>query len=329
MKCEVTKDRLYSKLSKADIEWLHVNLFSEDLQKEMVRIAKDKSTLQRIEEIVSKIPTSHKLYLADARQMNMIEDESVHLIVTSPPYWILKKYREIEGQLGVIRDYEKFLSELDKVWKECYRVLVPGGRLIVVVGDVCLPRRRYGRHMVVPLHADIQRHCVNLGYENLAPIIWYKIANVSREVSGRNGFLGKPYEPNAIVKNDIESILMFRKPGYRRPSLIKRKLSIIPEESFKGWFRQVWMLRGESTKHHPAPFPLELAERLIRMFSFVDDTVLDPFIGTGTTTIAAIRCGRNSISIEIDPEFFEFAKKRIANEASKLFTRIEFRAIEW
>ena len=327
MKCEVTKDQLYSKLSKADIEWLHTNSFSEDLQKEMVRVAKDKNTLQRIEEIVSRIPTSHKLYLADARQMDMIEDESVHLIVTSPPYWILKEYREIEGQLGVIKDYEKFLSELDKVWKECYRVLVPGGRLIVVVGDVCLPRRRYGRHMVVPLHADIQRHCVDLGYENLAPIIWYKIANVSREVSGRNGFLGKPYEPNAIIKNDIEFILMFRKPGYRRPSLIKRKLSIIPEELFKEWFRQVWMLRGESTKHHPAPFPLELAERLIRMFSFVNDTVLDPFIGTGTTTVAAIRCGRNSIGIEIDPEFFEFAKKRIANEASKLFTKIEFEAI--
>ncbi|MBO8183116.1 MAG: methyltransferase domain-containing protein [Archaeoglobus sp.] len=327
MEYQTVEDQLYSKLSKADIDWLHANSFSGDLQKEMVKIAKDKNTIQRIDEIVKSIPTSHRLYLADARKMDMIDDESVHLIVTSPPYWTLKKYKKEEGQLGVIKDYKKFLSELDKVWEECHRVLVPGGRLVVIVGDVCLPRRRYGRHMVVPLHADIQRHCVDLGYENLTPIFWYKIANVNREVSGRNGFLGKPYEPNAIVKNDIEYILMFRKPGYRKPSLIKRKLSIIPEESFKEWFRQVWMLRGESTKYHPAPFPLELAERLIRMFSFVDDTVLDPFIGTGTTTIAAIRCGRNSIGIEVDQEFFEFAKRRIVNEASKLFTKVIFKAI--
>ncbi len=137
-------------------------------------------------------------------------------------------------------------------------------------------------------------------------------------------FLGKPYEPNAIIKNDIEFILVFRKPGYRKQSLIKRKLSVIPENKFKEWFRQIWTIRGESTKHHPAPFPLELAERLIRMFSFVDDVVLDPFTGTGTTNVASVRCGRNSIGIEVDPDFFEYAKGRILREV--IFTNATFKA---
>lgn len=133
--------------------------------------------------------------------------------------------------------------------------------------------------------------------------------------------MGKPYEPNAIVKNDIEFILMQRKAGaYRRPALATRIMSIIPEECHKKWFQQVWTgLTGASTRCHPAPFPLELAERIIRMFSFVGDTILDPFCGTGTTSVAAAACGRNSIGVEIDPEYFELAMKRIRHETGRLF----------
>jgi len=276
-------------------------------------IAKDARLTKIIESSVRQIPTRHDLFLHDAREMR-IKPGSVHLVVTSPPYWTLKEYRETEGQLGHIADYGAFLRELDRVWRRCYRALVPGGRLICVVGDVCLSRRKNeGRHTVVPLHASIQEHCRRIGFDNLAPIIWYKIANASYEVENGSSFLGKPYEPNAIIKNDIEFILMERKPGgYRSPSVASRVLSVIPEAKYREWFIQIWTgLTGASTKNHPAPYPLELAERLIRMFSFVGDIVLDPFIGTGTTSVAALRNGRNSIGYEIDAHYLNMAKKRI------------------
>src|SRR3989338_2519772 len=149
-------------------------------------------------------PTTHNLVQGDARDLSFIPDESVHLVVTSPPYWTLKKYNEHPEQMGHIGDYEHFISELVKVWKECHRVLVPGGRLICVVGDVCLSRREFGRHVVVPLHADIAVACRKIGFDNLNPIIWHKISNASFEANNGTKFLGKPYEPNAIIKNDIE-----------------------------------------------------------------------------------------------------------------------------
>jgi DNA modification methylase len=235
----------------------------------------------------------------------------------------LKEYRSADGQLGHVADYESFLSELDKVWSACFRALVPGGRLVIVVGDVCLSRRKNnGRHTVVPLHASIQEHCRRIGFDNLAPIIWHKIANAAYEVeNGGGGFLGKPYEPNAVIKNDIEFILMQRKPGgYRQPTTTARVLSVIPEARHREWFQQIWTgLTGASTRSHPAPFPIELAERLIRMFSFVGDTVLDPFMGTASTNIAASRCGRNSIGIEVDTHYFQCARRRLDEETRDLF----------
>lgn len=299
----------------------------EDPQTDIPRIAKDGKILKEIEAAVQQIPTKHRLVHGDARNLSFIEDESVHLVVTSPPYWTLKKYRDHDDQMGDIADYERFLRELDKVWKHCYRALVPGGRLICVVGDVCLSRRKNeGRHTVVPLHASIQEHCRIIGYDNLAPIIWHKIANAVFEASGNGGgFLGKPYEPNAVIKNDIEFILMERKPGgYRKPTLATRVLSVISDENHKQWFQSIWTgLTGASTREHPAPYPEELAERLIRMFSFVGDTVLDPFMGTGTTSVSAARWGRNSISVEIDPHYFAMAERRVRHATGSLFARAD------
>ena len=301
----------------------------ENPQTDIPRIAKDKKLLKQIESAVQQIPTAHNLYQADARSLSFIDDESVHLILTSPPYWTLKKYRDNENQLGEVEDYERFLKELDKVWKHCYRALVPGGRLVCVVGDVCLSRRKNnGRHTVVPLHASIQEHCRKIGYDNLAPIIWYKIANAKYEANGNGaGFLGKPYEPNGVIKNDIEFILMERKHGgYRKPSIATRTLSIISNENHKQWFQSIWSgITGTSTCKHPAPYPEKLAERLIRMFSFVGDTVLDPFMGTGTTTVSAAKWGRNSIGIEIDPHYFELAEKRIHKTTDSLFSHTEIK----
>ena len=299
-------------------------------QTDLPRIARDPKLTALIEDAVRSLPTVHDLHLHDARNMSPVASETVHLAVTSPPYWTLKEYRQSKGQLGCIGDYEKFLLELDRVWAHCFRVLVPGGRLICVVGDVCLSRRKNeGRHRVVPLHSSIQEHCRNLGFDNLAPIIWHKIANAAYEVERGSGFLGKPYEPNAIIKNDIEFILMERKPGgYRAPSIATRVLSVISLENHQKWFQQIWTgLTGASTKHHPAPFPLELAERLIRMFSFVGDTVLDPFMGTGTTNLAASRWGRNSIGLEIDPHYFELAHERLTGGTGDLFGRVKVNAM--
>jgi DNA modification methylase len=207
---------------------------------------------------------------------------------------------------------------------------VPGGRVICVVGDVCLSRRENnGRHTVVPLHASIQDHCRKLGFDNLATIIWHKISNAAHEVENGSGFLGKPYEPNAVIKNDIEFILMERKPGgYRAPAVATRVLSVISAENHRRWFQQIWSgITGASTRNHPAPYPLDLAERLVRMFSFVGDTVLDPFLGTGTTAIAAAKTGRNSVGFEVDEHYFDMAHKRICNETSSLFgtTTVEVR----
>jgi DNA modification methylase len=272
--------------------------------------------------------SKHRIYQrlinGDARDLTFLEDESIHLVVTSPPYWNLKRYNENPDQLGHINDYESFLGELEKVWKEVFRVLVPGGRLVCVVGDVCVSRRRFGRHLVFPLHADICVLCRKIGFDNLNPIIWHKIANASFEVENGSKFLGKPYEPNAIIKNDMEFILMQRKPGgYRKPTEEQRKLSKIDKKDFDTWFQQIWNITGASTRIHPAPFPLELATRLIRMFSFHGDTVLDPFCGTGTTMIAALRYGRNSIGIDIEPEYCRMIARYLKKESSNLFIDTE------
>ncbi len=294
----------------------------EDHQTAIPRIAKNRDLARVIEAAVQLVPTKHVLHHGDARSMKHMASNSVHLVLTSPPYWTLKEYRETEGQLGHVEDYDEFLADLDRVWQQCFDALVPGGRLICVVGDVCLSRRKNnGRHTVVPLHASIQEHCRKLGFDNLAPIIWNKIANAVYEVEGGGGFLGKPYEPNAVIKNDIEFILMQRKPGgYRSPEIPARLLSVISEENHRVWFQQIWNgLTGASTRNHPAPYPIELAERLVRMFSFVGDTVLDPFSGTGTTSVAAARWGRHSIGYEIDDSYLALAATRFTRETAGLF----------
>jgi len=304
----------------------------DNLQTAIPKLAKDSTRISELDCVVGEIKTLHRSVRGDARSLDGIEPKSVHLVLTSPPYWTLKEYRDSDGQMGHIEDYNTFLEELDCVWQRCYDALVPGGRLICVVGDVCLSRRKNnGRHTVVPLHASIQEHCRAIGFDNLSPIIWSKIANVVHEVdNGGGGFLGKPYEPNAVIKNDIEFILMQRKPGgYRSPSSAARLLSILSDENHKAWFTQIWSgVTGASTRQHPAPYPESLAQRLIRMFSFVGDTVLDPFAGTGTTSVAAIACGRNSIGYEIDEQYVDFARHRISNITSQLLTHARMETMD-
>jgi len=268
--------------------------------------------------------TTHRLFRADARCLDFIQDGSVHLVLTSPPYWNLKEYEKGENQLGLVDDYDVFVGELAKVWAECYRILVPGGRVACVVGDICLSRRKNGRHVVMPLHSDIAVSCRKLGFDNLNPILWHKISNAVFEANNSASFLGKPYEPNAIIKNDVEYILMQRKPGgYRNPSPHQREKSRIEKDDYDQWFRQVWTMGGASTKNHPAPFPLELATRLVRMFSFYGDTVVDPFCGSGTTMLAAHNSGRNSVCVEIEEKYCHMVAERMAG-GSGLFNEAQF-----
>jgi site-specific DNA-methyltransferase (adenine-specific) len=260
--------------------------------------------------------TTHRLHLGDGRDLSWVPNESVDLVVTSPPYWTLKQYAlGRDGQMGDITEYENFLEELDKVWRECARVLVGGGRICCVVGDVCISRKKAGRHYIMPLHADIQVRARKIGLDCLTPIIWHKIANGATEAEGNGaGFYGKPYQPGAIIKNDIEYILFLRKGGkYRSVSVEKKALSMLTKGEMQAWLRSIWTdIRGASTREgHPAPYPVELAERLIRMFSFAGDTVLDPFLGTGSTSLAALLAGRNSIGNEIEPAYLNLAYTKL------------------
>ncbi len=285
--------------------------------------AKEKAWARRPE----LLKNTHHIYLDDARTFRVPRGTKVHLVVTSPPYWNLKKYHaDRDGaQLGHIDERRDFLSQLAKVWKRCFRLLVPGGRLCIVVGDVCRSRRSYGRHLVEPLHAHLLVQCQKIGLDPLAPIFWSKIANAVTEVAGNgSAFLGKPYEPNAIIKNDVEYILCFRKPGdYRHPTVEQRELSLISKEDHARWFRQIWSdVPGESQRLHPAPFPVEIARRLIGMYSFVGDTVLDPFWGVGNTTIAAMKMHRSSIGIEIEPKYISAGRERIGTP--DLTSTVEF-----
>ncbi len=295
---------------------------NEALDDAIPKLARDQHAIREIEAYVHGLSTSHDLIHGDARSASSLGEQCVHLVVTSPPYWTLKRYNDHDNQMGHVVDYDEFIGALDEVWRNCYRALVPGGRLIVNVGDVCLSRKKNnGRHTVVPLHATIQEHCKAIGFDNLAPIIWHKIANAKYEVSGGGGFLGKPYEPNAVIKNDIEFVLMQRKSGgYRSPGRDERLLSIISAENYQTWFRQIWSdVRGTSHPKHPAPYPVEFVERLVRMFSFVGDTVLDPFMGTATTNLACAQWGRNSVGVELDSDYFEIARQRIADHGADLY----------
>lgn len=309
-----------------------VNLFDGDIElptsdntPEALRVFR--AANERFRQIPWPAPyhrTEHSISQGDARDLSAIPDSSVHLVVTSPPYWTLKEYAGGNGadQLGAIEDYETFLDELDKVWRECARVLVPGGRICCVVGDVCVPRRKFGRHFVIPLHADIQVRTRSLGLDVLTPILWHKIANGVTEARGNGtGFYGKPYQPNAVVKNDVEYILFMRKGGeYRKVSPLQKALSILTKEEMQRWWRAIWTdIRGASTRAgHPAPYPYALAERLIRMFSFAGDTVLDPFLGSGSTSVAAVAAGRHSIGVEIDAGYVTLANANLEKAVTKI-----------
>jgi modification methylase len=248
----------------------------------------------------------------DSRHMVSCASRSVALIVTSPPYWNIKDYG-VPGQIGHGQSLHAYLADLSLVWAECSRVLCEGGRLCVNIGDQFARASLYGRYRVIPLHAEIICQCVAEGLDYLGSIIWQK--KTTMNTSGGAVVMGSyPYPPNGIVEIDFEYILLFRKPGKARTVTRERKGSAaMSRDEWKSWFSGHWELGGAKKKDHEAPFPEEIPRRLIRMFSFPGDTVLDPFLGSGTTARVAVRLGRNAMGYEINPDFVELSRRSMAS----------------
>lgn len=256
------------------------------------------------------MPTHHILINGDSRRMSQIQDGSVGLIVTSPPYWQLKDYGS-ENQIGFNQSYEDYINHLNLVWAECYRILQPSCRLCINIGDQFARAAYYGRYKIVPIHSEIIRFCESVGFDYMGAIIWQK--QTTMNTTGGQKLMGSyPYPRGGIVKVDYENILLFKKQG-KALSVEKsvREASKLTDEEWNIYFSSHWNFPGAKQSEHIAVFPKELPKRLIKMFSFVGDTVCDPFMGSGTTALAAMTLGRNSVGYEINRDFRRYYHEKL------------------
>ena len=254
--------------------------------------------------------TTHTIIQGDSRQMNLIPDQSVHLVITSPPYWQLKDYGTKE-QIGFNDSYESYINNLNLVWSECMRVLHDGCRLCINIGDQFARSVYYGRYKVIPIHSEIIKFCEAIGFDFMGQIIWQKTTTMN--TSGGGAVMGSfPYPRNGIVKLDFEYILLFKKQGNApKPTSEQKANAAMTNEEWNTYFNGHWYFNGAKQDKHLAMFPEELPARLIKMFSFPNETVLDPFMGSGTTASVARKLNRNSIGYEINPEFIPIIKDKI------------------
>lgn len=262
--------------------------------------------------------TLHRHITGDSREMNLIDDKSIHLIITSPPYWQLKDYGT-EEQIGFNESYENYINNMNLVWSECNRVLHDGCRLCINIGDQFARSVYYGRYKVIPIRTEIIKFCESLGMDYMGAIIWQK--QTTMNTTGGGAIMGSfPYPRNGILKIDYEFILIFKKQGNApKPTQEQKKLSVMTKEEWNTYFSSHWNFAGSRQDGHIAVFPEELPSRLIKMFSFVGETVLDPFIGSGTTALAARNLGRNSIGYEINPDFVCFYQDKLNIKQQDLF----------
>ncbi|OHD38467.1 MAG: DNA methylase N-4 [Spirochaetes bacterium GWF1_31_7] len=252
----------------------------------------------------------HKIINGDSRKMNNIDDKSVHLIITSPPYWQLKDYGS-ENQIGFNDSYENYINNMNLVWNECYRVLHNGCRLCVNIGDQFARAVYYGRYKVIPIREEIIKFCENIGFDYMGAIIWQKVTT-SNTTGGGVQMGSYPYPRNGILKLDYEFILVFKKLGEApKPTIEQKELSKMTADEWNTYFAGHWNFSGVRQNNHIAMFPEELPKRLIKMFSFVNETILDPFTGSGTTLLAAKNLDRNSIGYEINPDFIPIIQEKI------------------
>jgi len=256
------------------------------------------------------LKTKHTIIAGDSRQMNLLPDESVHLMITSPPYWQLKDYGT-ENQIGYHETYENYINNLNLVWRECYRVLHQGCRLCINIGDQFARSVYYGRYKVIPIRTEIIKFCEIIGLDYMGAVIWQK--KTTTNTTGGAVIMGSfPYPRNGILKIDYEFILIFKKQGVPpKPGKEQKELSAMSKEEWNRYFSGHWSFAGAKQDGHLAMFPEELPARLIKMFSFAGETVLDPFLGSGTTSCAAKNLQRNSVGYEINPEFIELAKQKL------------------
>lgn len=259
--------------------------------------------------------TNHKIILGDSRNLSKIADKSVQLIITSPPYWQLKDYGS-DDQIGFNDSYEEYINNLNLVWKECYRVLSDGCRLCINIGDQFARSVYYGRYKVIPIRTEIIRFCETLGMDYMGAIIWQKTTTMN--TSGGGAVMGSfPYPRNGILKLDYEFILIFKKLGNApKPSKEQKQNSILTKEEWNQFFSSHWNFNGVKQLEHIAMFPEELPKRLIKMFSFVGETIFDPFAGSGTTSLAALHLGRNSIGYEINQDFIQVIRDKLCNDGN-------------
>ncbi|MDZ7363481.1 MAG: site-specific DNA-methyltransferase [candidate division KSB1 bacterium] len=267
---------------------------------------------------MEQLKTHHRIILGDSRAMAEVKDSSVHLVITSPPYWQLKDYGH-EDQIGFNDTYEDYINNLNLVWNECYRVLYPGCRLCVNIGDQFARSVYYGRYKIIPIRTEIIKFCETIGFDYMGAIIWQKVTTVN--TSGGATIMGSfPYPRNGIVKLDYEFILLFKKLGKSpKPTSEQKERSKLTTEEWNEYFYGHWNFPGEKQNQHLAAFPEELPRRLIRMFSFVGDIVLDPFFGSGTTSLAARNLSRHSIGYEINKKFLPIIKSKLNIENRDLF----------
>ncbi len=269
--------------------------------------------------------TTHTIVNGDSRQMNELKDKSVHLIVTSPPYWQLKDYGT-DNQIGFHDDYETYINHLNLTWKECFRVLHDGCRLCINIGDQFARSIYYGRYKIIPIHTEIIKFCEIIGFDFMGSIIWQKATTMN--TSGGASIMGSfPHPRNGIVKLDFEYILLFKKPGTApKPTLSQKENSAMTNEEWNTYFNGHWYFSGAKQDKHLAMFPEELPNRIIKMFSFPNETVLDPFLGSGTTSLVAKKLNRNSVGYEINPEFIPIIKERIGGNDA--FSEVEVKVIK-
>ncbi len=269
--------------------------------------------------------TKHTCIIGDSRKMAEVPDSSVHLIFTSPPYWQLKDYGA-EKQIGYHHSYEEYINHLNLVWQESYRVLHPGCRMLVNIGDQFARAVYYGRYKIIPIRTEIIKFCETIGFDYMGAIIWQK--KTTMNTTGGATVMGSyPYPRNGIVEIDYEFILIFKKGG-KAPAVTKeqKERSKISKEKWKEYFQGHWYIGGERQNSHVAMFPVELPKRAIEMFTFVGETVLDPFLGSGTTSLAAMLTERNSIGYEINRDFLPLIKEKLSKYSTSLFApEIEFR----
>lgn len=269
--------------------------------------------------------TKHTIINGDSRKMNELNDESVHLIATSPPYWQLKDYGT-ENQIGFHDDYETYINNLNLTWKECFRVLHKGCRLCINIGDQFARSTYYGRYKIIPIHTEIIKFCEMIGFDFMGQIIWQKATTMN--TSGGASIMGSyPNPRNGIVKLDFEYILLFKKQGNApKPTRQQKDNSAMTNEEWNTFFNGHWYFSGAKQDKHLAMFPEELPHRLIKMFSFPEETVLDPFMGSGTTALAAKKLNRNSVGYEINPDFIPIIKEKIGTDDA--FTQVETEIIK-